>query len=85
MWKAALLAVDEDWNSEWPTEWQGHYAALRQLVRDEEGPAKVLPGFTVHGRQPDALRRRRPSPSARSTLLAPARRARSEVLQDGLH
>lgn len=48
-WEAALLAVDEDWNPSWPTEWQRHYAALRELVRDEEGPAEVLPGFTVHG------------------------------------
>ncbi|MEU8489334.1 Helicase associated domain protein [Streptomyces sp. NPDC048641] len=48
-WEAALAAVDEDWNPSWPTEWQRHYAALRELVRDEEGPAEVLPGFTVHG------------------------------------
>lgn len=48
-WEAALAAIDEDWNPEWPTEWQRHYAALRELVRDEEGPADVLPGFTVHG------------------------------------
>lgn len=41
--------MDEDWNPSWPTEWQRHYAALRELVRDEEGPAEVLPGFTVHG------------------------------------
>ncbi|MFJ2722570.1 helicase associated domain-containing protein [Streptomyces sp. NPDC087437] len=33
----------------WPTEWQRHYAALRELVRDEDGPADVLPGVTVHG------------------------------------
>ncbi|MDX3232483.1 DEAD/DEAH box helicase [Streptomyces sp. ME19-01-6] len=48
-WEAALLAVDEDWNPEWPAEWQRHFAALRELVRDEDGPAGVLPGFTVHG------------------------------------
>ncbi|WP_367123102.1 helicase associated domain-containing protein, partial [Streptomyces phytohabitans] len=30
-------------------EWQRHYAALRELVADEEGQAEVLPGFTVHG------------------------------------
>ncbi|WP_307180209.1 DEAD/DEAH box helicase [Streptomyces canus] len=51
-WKTALEAVDEDWNPEWPAEWQRHYAALRELVRDEEGQAgavEVLPGFTVHG------------------------------------
>ncbi|MFF3019765.1 Helicase associated domain protein [Streptomyces sp. NPDC057939] len=48
-WEAALLAVDEDWNPSWSAEWQRHYAALRELLRDEEGPADVLPGFTVHG------------------------------------
>ncbi|WP_018569192.1 DEAD/DEAH box helicase [Streptomyces sp. PsTaAH-124] len=47
-WEAALRAVDEDWNPSWSAEWQRHYAALRELVRDEDGPA-VLPGFTVHG------------------------------------
>ncbi|WP_069772162.1 DEAD/DEAH box helicase [Streptomyces sp. LUP30] len=48
-WKTALEAVDEDWNPDWPAEWQRHYAALRELVAGEEGQAEVLPGFTVHG------------------------------------
>ncbi|MFJ9026540.1 helicase associated domain-containing protein [Streptomyces sp. NPDC102259] len=51
-WKTALEAVDEDWNPAWPADWQRHYAALRELVADEEGQAgavEVLPGFTVHG------------------------------------
>ncbi|MEU1190791.1 Helicase associated domain protein [Streptomyces sp. NPDC005859] len=49
-WKAALEAVDKDWNPDWPPDWQRHYAALRELVADEEGRAvEVLPGFTVHG------------------------------------
>ncbi|MFF8019501.1 Helicase associated domain protein [Streptomyces sp. NPDC007929] len=48
-WKAALEAVDEDWNPRWPAQWQRHYAALRELLADEEGPAEVLPGVTVHG------------------------------------
>ncbi|MGW1957566.1 Helicase associated domain protein [Streptomyces sp. NPDC001920] len=48
-WKAALEAVDPDWNPDWPADWQRHYAALRELVRDEEGQAEVLPGVTVHG------------------------------------
>ncbi|MGW1616794.1 helicase associated domain-containing protein [Streptomyces sp. NPDC002285] len=51
-WKTALEAVDEDWNPSWPAEWQRHYAALRELVADEDGQAgetEVLPGFTVHG------------------------------------
>ncbi|NEB29847.1 DEAD/DEAH box helicase family protein [Streptomyces sp. SID14446] len=51
-WKTALEAVDEDWNPDWPADWQRHYAALRELVRDEHGQAgetDVLPGLTVHG------------------------------------
>ncbi|MFB6963187.1 Helicase associated domain protein [Streptomyces sp. NPDC056309] len=48
-WEAALKAVDEHWNPAWPADWQRHYAALRELVRDEDGQADVLPGLTVHG------------------------------------
>ncbi|WP_344567062.1 DEAD/DEAH box helicase [Streptomyces axinellae] len=48
-WKAALEAVDEYWNPQWPVDWQRHYAALRELEADEEGQADVLPGVTVHG------------------------------------
>jgi superfamily II DNA or RNA helicase len=48
-WKTALEAVDKDWNPDWPPDWQRHYAALRELVRDEDGQAEVLPGVTVHG------------------------------------
>lgn len=48
-WKTAPEAVDEDWNPEWPADWQRHYAALRKLMADEKGQADVLPGFTVHG------------------------------------
>ncbi|MET7608907.1 Helicase associated domain protein [Streptomyces avermitilis] len=51
-WKTVLEAVDEDWNPAWPADWQRHYAALRELVADEEGQAgtvEILPGVTVHG------------------------------------
>jgi superfamily II DNA or RNA helicase len=51
-WKVALEAVDADWNPQWPTDWQRHYAALRELMADEDGQARgveVLPGFTIHG------------------------------------
>ncbi|MGD3112494.1 Helicase associated domain protein [Streptomyces sp. YGL11-2] len=52
-WKQALEGVDENWNPKWPAVWQRHYAALRELVRDEEDQAGqtdlVLPGITVHG------------------------------------
>ncbi len=54
-WETALEEIDPDWNPSWPAEWQRHYAALRELVREERreqggGPAlSVLPGVTVHG------------------------------------
>ncbi|MFH9298921.1 Helicase associated domain protein [Streptomyces sp. NPDC017520] len=48
-WKAALEAVDAHWNPAWPPEWQRHYAALRELLADEDDRSEVLPGFTVHG------------------------------------
>ncbi len=48
-WETALKEVDEDWNPSWPAEWQRHYAALRELVAEEEGQTEVLPGVTVHG------------------------------------
>lgn len=48
-WETALREVDEDWNPGWPAEWQRHFAALRELLADEEGQDDVLPGFTVHG------------------------------------
>ncbi|MEU7027946.1 Helicase associated domain protein [Streptomyces sp. NPDC046275] len=48
-WEAALKEVDEDWNPSWPADWQRRYAALRELVAEEEGQAEVLPGVTVHG------------------------------------
>ncbi|OQR63436.1 helicase [Streptomyces maremycinicus] len=48
-WETTLREIDEDWNPAWPADWQRHYAALRELVRDEEGRADVLPGVTVHG------------------------------------
>ncbi|MFE6365873.1 helicase associated domain-containing protein [Streptomyces sp. NPDC057806] len=48
-WKAALEAVDPYWNPAWPADWQRHYAALRELVADEDGQAEVMPGVTCHG------------------------------------
>lgn len=47
-WETALREIDPDWNPAWPADWQRHYAALQELVRDED-QAEVLPGFTVHG------------------------------------
>ncbi|MFC9537139.1 Helicase associated domain protein [Streptomyces sp. NPDC056975] len=48
-WESALREVDPDWNPQWPADWQRHYAALRELLRDEAGPTELQPGITVHG------------------------------------
>ncbi|MFF0190831.1 Helicase associated domain protein [Streptomyces sp. NPDC005244] len=48
-WETALREIDADWNPAWPADWQRHFAALRELVADEDGEPDVLPGVTVHG------------------------------------
>ncbi|WP_439813257.1 helicase associated domain-containing protein [Streptomyces sp. P9-2] len=35
-WETALREVDEDWNPAWTTDWQRHYAAVRELLREED-------------------------------------------------
>ncbi|WP_331731020.1 Helicase associated domain protein (plasmid) [Streptomyces sp. NBC_00016] len=60
-WAAALEAIDPDWNPAWPADWQRHYAAVRELLRDETG-TKLLPGVTVGGQDVGRwlLRQRQP-------------------------
>ncbi|MEH6376602.1 Helicase associated domain protein [Streptomyces sp. KLMMK] len=48
-WEQALREVDEDWNPAWPADWQRHYAAVRELLREEAGLTDLAPGITVHG------------------------------------
>ncbi|MFJ4467793.1 Helicase associated domain protein [Streptomyces sp. NPDC089424] len=48
-WARALAEIDEHWNPAWPPDWQRHYAAARELLRDEQGLPEVLPGVTVYG------------------------------------
>ncbi|MBQ1101288.1 Helicase associated domain protein [Streptomyces sp. b94] len=81
-WKTALEAVDPDWNPQWPAEWQRHYAALRELVRDEHGQAgetDVLPGLTVHGMDIGKWLTRQRTPKAWQAL-AGGQRERLEQL-----
>lgn len=47
-WETALQEIDPDWNPEWPADWQRHFAAVRELLRDED-QTDVLPGMTIHG------------------------------------
>ncbi|MFE5549700.1 Helicase associated domain protein [Streptomyces sp. NPDC056534] len=48
-WEAGLKAIDEDWSPSWPTEWQRHYAVVREMLAEETILAYVEPGVTVHG------------------------------------
>ncbi|MEW2030667.1 Helicase associated domain protein [Streptomyces roseifaciens] len=48
-WEQALREVDEDWNPAWPADWQRHYAAVRELLAEEDEQADLQPGVTVHG------------------------------------
>ncbi|WP_199846860.1 helicase associated domain-containing protein, partial [Streptomyces sp. WAC00288] len=46
----ALAAIDPDWNPDWPVTWQRHYAAVRELLAEEDTAlTELLPGVTVHG------------------------------------
>ncbi|GGZ92514.1 Helicase associated domain protein [Streptomyces echinoruber] len=59
--EADLVAIDPDWNPAWPAVWQRHYAAVRELLREETVPTVITPGVTVHGMDIGAwlLRQRR--------------------------
>ncbi|MFH8701360.1 hypothetical protein [Streptomyces chartreusis] len=35
-WEQSLGEIDEHWNPAWPADWQRHYAAVRELLRDED-------------------------------------------------
>ncbi|MFE5097707.1 Helicase associated domain protein [Streptomyces sp. NPDC056638] len=48
-WQQALREIDEDWNPQWPVDWQRHYAALREMFVEESALTYVEPGVTVHG------------------------------------
>ncbi|MFJ3906406.1 Helicase associated domain protein [Streptomyces sp. NPDC090025] len=73
-WATALSEIDEDWNPAWPPDWQRHYAALRELIVDEEGRADVLPGVTVHGMDIGAWLARQRTPTVWAAMTEGQRR-----------
>ncbi|MEU6688297.1 helicase associated domain-containing protein [Streptomyces sp. NPDC046832] len=77
--KAALEAVDEHWNPAWPADWQRHYTALRELVREESDPTVVTPGITVPGMDIGRWLARQRKPDIWQTLTD-AQRQRMEQL-----
>ncbi|MFG3034962.1 Helicase associated domain protein [Streptomyces sp. NPDC048253] len=95
---AALAAIDPDWNPAWPVSWQRHYAAVRELLRDEDGQTEVQPGVTVSGMDVGAWLARQLQPTVWQALadgqrerleqlgiapLSPARKAPAKPLKGG--
>ncbi|MEV7004641.1 helicase associated domain-containing protein, partial [Streptomyces sp. NPDC093982] len=65
---AALAAIDPDWNPAWPVTWQRHYAAVRELLRDEPESTQILPGVTVNGLDVGAWLAKQRKPAVWQTL-----------------
>jgi superfamily II DNA or RNA helicase len=68
-WETALREVDEHWNPEWPVEWQRHFAAVRELLREEAGLTELQPGVTCHGMDVGRWLRRQRRPSGWQGLM----------------
>ncbi|MEV7898266.1 DEAD/DEAH box helicase [Streptomyces cyaneofuscatus] len=79
--RRALEAIDPEWNpTQWPIDWQRHYAATRHLLGEEQGrPAELLPGVTVNGVDVGTWTTRQTDPAVWDTLL-PEQRERLEAL-----
>jgi len=44
------VAIDPDWNPDWPLEWQRHYAGVRECITELGADLVDLePGVTIHG------------------------------------
>ncbi|WOP07051.1 Helicase associated domain protein [Streptomyces cyaneofuscatus] len=78
--RRALEAIDPEWNpTQWPVDWQRHYAAARVLLAEEQGPADVLPGVTVNGVDVGTWTTRQTDPTVWDAL-GPEQRERLEAL-----
>ncbi|MFF9691070.1 Helicase associated domain protein [Streptomyces sp. NPDC014623] len=77
--RAALEAIDPEWNPGWSVEWQRHYATARALLTEEAGLTEVLPGVVVHGCDVGAWINRQREHTVWKALL-PEQRQRLEAL-----
>lgn len=79
--RRALEAIDPEWNpTQWPVDWQRHYAAARHLLGEEQGrPAELLPGVTVNGVDVGTWAVKQTDPAVWDTLSAEQQK-RLEVL-----
>ncbi|MEW9513879.1 DEAD/DEAH box helicase [Streptomyces bacillaris] len=67
--RAALEAIDPDWNPAWPTDWQRAYTAAHILLAEEQGRTEILPGITVNGIDVGAWVSEQTTPAVWDTLL----------------
>ncbi|MER5556178.1 Helicase associated domain protein [Streptomyces sp. NPDC002793] len=77
--RAALEAIDPEWNSDWSVDWQRHYSTARALLFEEQGLTEVLPGVLVHGCDVGAWINRQREHAVWEGLL-PEQRQRLELL-----
>ncbi|WP_141743922.1 DEAD/DEAH box helicase, partial [Streptomyces sp. EN23] len=78
--RRALEAIDPEWNpTGWPVNWQRHYAATHELLREEQGRVELLPGVTVNGIDVGTWTARQTDPHVWDTL-SPEQQARLEAL-----
>lgn len=76
---AALAAIDPDWNPAWPVNWQRHYTAVHELLREETEQTDVTPGVTVHGMDIGRWLQRQRQPAVWQALMD-GQRERLEAL-----
>ncbi|MFD8645942.1 Helicase associated domain protein [Streptomyces zaomyceticus] len=81
-WRAALEAVDADWNPSWPAQWQRHYAVVREMLAEETILGYIEPGVTVHGMDIGRWLARQRQPEVWAALTE-QQRARLEAI--GIH
>ncbi|MFE1478495.1 Helicase associated domain protein [Streptomyces cyaneofuscatus] len=79
--RRALEVIDPEWNpTQWPVDWQRHYAATRELLGEEQGrPTGLLPGVTVNGVDVGTWTTRQTDPTVWDAL-SPEQQKRLEAL-----
>ncbi|WP_444971278.1 Helicase associated domain protein [Streptomyces sp. SAI-25] len=77
--RAALEAIDPDWNPAWPADWQRAYAAAHTLLAEEQGRTEIVPGITVNGIDVGAWTAEQTDPAVWDNLL-PEQQTRLQAL-----
>lgn len=77
--RAALEAIDPDWNPAWPADWQRAYTAAHTLLAEEQERTEILPGITVNGVDVGAWTAEQTDPAVWDTLM-PEQQTRLQAL-----